>query len=85
MGLDIFKPGYPKVISIDCSDVNAPSSLVEDSQSAITSGCFDLRYDPRSKQYIYSCKTSRNWAGQCFQFDLGLNDDTTHVFNVQLR
>lgn len=85
MGLDIFKPGYPKVISINCSDVNAQSSLVYDSESTISSGCSSLKYDPKSKQYIYTWKTSRNWAGQCFQFDLGLNDDTTHVFNVQFR
>lgn len=80
-GLDIFLTGYPRVTTVSCS-ASGPTDTIE---TTVTAGGSSLQYDPTSNQYTYTWKTSASWAGTCVQFDLGLNDGSTHTFLVQLK
>jgi Domain of unknown function (DUF4082) len=80
-GLDIFQPGYPKVTTVSCS-TSAPTDPIETTVTASNSA---LQYDPTTDQYTYVWKTNSTSAGACMQFDLGLNDGSTHTFLVQLK
>jgi hypothetical protein len=80
-GLDIFQPGYPKVATVSCS-TGAPTDAIE---TTVTAGSSSLQYDSTAGQYTYVWKTNSNWAGTCVQFDLGLNDGSTHTFLVQFK
>ena len=42
-------------------------------------------YDATANQYSYVWKTNSNGAGTCAQFELGLNDGSTHTFLLQLK
>ncbi len=79
-GLNILKAGYPKAIQIACPNSSEPTDAIEET---VTAGGSSLSYDPYLDEYIYVWKTNKLWAGKCYQFDLGLNDDTSHTFNVQ--
>jgi hypothetical protein len=78
-GLDIFRAGYPKSQEVACGSWSASDSL-EDTGTAGASG---LRYDAAAGQYVYVWKTESSWRATCRQFDLGLRDDSSHVFVVQ--
>jgi len=80
-GLDIFRPGYPRVTTVSCN-TGAPTDAIE---TTVTAGGNSLQYDPTAGQYTYVWKTSSNGAGTCVQFDLGLNDGSTHTFLLQLK
>jgi hypothetical protein len=80
-GLGIFQTGYPKVTTVNCS-TNAPTDVIE---TTVTAGGSSLQYDPTADQYSYVWKTASNSAGTCAQFDLGLNDGSTHTFLVQFK
>jgi hypothetical protein len=80
-GLDILRTGYPGVTPVSCS-TNAP---LDDIETTVTAGGSSLQYDSTANQYSYVWKTSSNWAGKCMQFDLGLNDGSTHTFLVQFK
>jgi hypothetical protein len=80
-GLDIFQTGYPRVTTVSCS-ASGPTDAIE---TTVTAGGSSLQYDSTSNQYSYVWKTSSNLAGACVQFDLGLNDGSTHTFLVQLK
>lgn len=80
-GLDIFRTGYPRVTTVSCS-TSAPTDAIE---TTVTAGGSSLQYDSTANQYNYVWKTNPNWAGTCVQFDLGLNDGSTHTFLVQFK
>ena len=78
-GLDILNAGYPKVTPIAC-DASEEVDAIEETVTASVSG---LTYDPYTDQYVYVWKTNKAWAGKCYRFDLGLNDGSSHTFDVQ--
>jgi hypothetical protein len=80
-GLNVFQPGYPQVTTVSCS-TSAPTDVI---QTTVTAGSSSLQYDSTADQYTYVWKTNSNWAGTCVQFDLGLNDGSTHTFLVQFK
>jgi hypothetical protein len=80
-GLDVFRAGYPRVTTVSCS-TSAPEDVIE---TTVTAGDSSLQYDSTADQYTYVWKTSSNLAGTCVQFDLGLNDESTHTFLLQLK
>jgi hypothetical protein len=79
-GLDIFRAGYPMSRRITCPTGATPTDQVEQTLSA---GGSSLTYDAEADQYVYVWKTSKAWAGQCFRFVLGLDDGTSHTFDIQ--
>jgi Domain of unknown function (DUF4082) len=80
-GLDIFRTGYPRVTTEPCS-ASAPSDAIE---TTVTAAGSSLQYDSTADQYSYVWKTTSNGAGTCVEFDLGLNDGSTHTFLLQLK
>ncbi|HZC70356.1 MAG TPA: PxKF domain-containing protein [Jatrophihabitans sp.] len=80
-GLNIFQAGAPQVVKVSCSS-GVQTDLVE---TTITAGGSSLQYDWFTNQYIYVWKTTSSWAGSCVQFELGLNDGSTHRFFVQFK
>jgi hypothetical protein len=80
-GLDVFRAGYPQVTTVSCN-TSAPTDVIE---TTVTAGGSSLQYDPTAGQYTYVWKTNSNSAGTCVQFDLGLNDGSTHTFLLQLK
>jgi hypothetical protein len=79
-GLDILKSGYPKATPVACPSGTTPTDAIEET---ITAGSSGLTYDPYADQYIYAWKSNKAWAGKCYQFELGLKDDTSRTFFVQ--
>ena len=80
-GLNIFRTGYPQATTVSCS-TNVPTDTIE---TTVTAGSSSLQYDPTTSQYSYVWKTNSSSAGTCVQFDLGLNDGSTHTFLVQFK
>lgn len=79
-GLDILKPGYPKVSTTSCP---GSTNTIDDIEETVTAGASTLTYDAVADQYVYTWKTDKAWSGRCVQFELGLRDDTSHTFAVQ--
>jgi hypothetical protein len=71
-GLNVFAAGYPQSQSFNCSS-DAPSDTVEEVVTVSVSG---LKYDATANQYIYSWKTSTNWANTCRQLVVKFIDGT---------
>lgn len=72
-GLNIFAPGYPKVVPINCGtrqpvDINVDLDPTE--RSATTS----LIYNRITGRYIYLWRTDTAWANTCQQLVLKFND-----------
>ena len=80
-GLDVFLTGYPRTTTVSCSASGQTDAI----ETTVTAGGGSLQYDPTSNLYSYIWKTSASSAGTCAQFDLGLNDGSTHTFLVQLK
>ena len=79
-GLDILQAGYPKVTPLACPAASSPTDPVEET---VTAGGSGLTYDANADQYAYVWKTAKSWAGKCYRFELGLDDGTSHTFDVQ--
>jgi hypothetical protein len=77
-GLDILNSGYPTATQVACPGGSATVDPIEDA-TTLNSG---LTYDASANQYTYVWKTSKAWAGKCYRFALGLNDDTSHTFEI---
>jgi hypothetical protein len=80
-GLNIFRTGYPQATTVSCS-TNAPT---DDIETTVTAGSSSLQYDPTTSQYTYVWKTNSYPVGTCVQFELGLNDGSTHTFLIQFK
>jgi hypothetical protein len=81
-GLDVIKPGFPIARQIACPGGSVTTDAIEETVAASASG---LTYDASADQYVYTWKTNKNWTGKCYRFDLGLDDDTSHTFDVSFR
>jgi hypothetical protein len=81
-GLDVIKPGYPKLATTSCPDATTTVDAVEETLPSTASA---LTYDSVSKVYTYAWKSSKTGAGKCYSVDLGLDDDSAHTFKVVLR
>jgi len=80
-GLSIFSTGSPAVQQVDC----ATGAPVNTDTLTDTAGGSGLQYDAASDTYTYVWKTSKDWAGTCQQFSLGLNDGSTHTATFQFQ
>ncbi|NOT61350.1 MAG: DUF5011 domain-containing protein, partial [Acidobacteria bacterium] len=78
-GLDIFVPGYPQVVPLNCG-----VTVVEILETT-TAGESELSYSPGADQYIYVWKTEESWAGSCRQLVVKLNDGSIRVANFTFR
>jgi len=79
-GLDIFAPGYPQVLSLDCTSNQA--SVLE---GTVTAGESTLQYDPGSDRYLYVWKTEKAWAGTCRELVMKLKDETVHTARFKFK
>jgi hypothetical protein len=73
-GIEILYGGSPASRPIDCATLD-PIGPVEAAKAAGGSG---LQYDAADDEYTYVWKTSRDWAGTCREFALGLDDGTSY-------
>ena len=80
-GTSIFMSGYPRATQIACPSGSTVTDPID--TTTATAGGSTLTYDTTAMQYIYVWKTDKTWGGKCFSFQLGLNDGTTHNFEVQ--
>ena len=81
-GLEIIKDGFPKATKIACPGGSTPVDSIEET---VTAGGSSLSYDASADQYVYNWKTKKSWADSCYRFELGLNDGTSHTFDVQFK
>jgi hypothetical protein len=81
-GLDVITGGYPTATQIACAN---SSTTIEPVAAVTTASNSGLTYDAVADQYVYVWKTSKAWAGKCYRFELGLNDGTSHTFDVQFK
>ena len=79
-GLDVLNAGSPTASETACPSTSTSLDAVEETVAASQSG---LTYDASADQYIYVWKTNKAWAGKCYRFDLGLNDQSSRTFNVE--
>jgi hypothetical protein len=79
-GLDIFKAGYPKLVSTPCP---APKTALDAIETYAAAGGGSLTYDPASDQYNYVLKTTKGLANTGWTFDLGLKDGSDHTFWIE--
>ena len=64
--------------SFECA-TSAPTDAIE---STPTAGASSSEHDPTTDQYTYVWKTSKAWAGSCYRFELGLDDGSSHTFDI---
>jgi hypothetical protein len=77
-GLNIFSPGYPRVVRLN--SCTGPIEVIADNQT-FTAGNSSLTYDPAVDQYNYVWKTESSWAGTCRQLQVRFIDGTEQVAN----
>lgn len=53
-------------------------ATIAPSEETTTSGQSTLTYDSSKKQYVYTWKTEKSWAGTCRQFTLRLLDGSSY-------
>jgi hypothetical protein len=78
-GLDILREGYPRVTKFAC-EAGEATDTIEETVSSNVSG---LKYDQETGQYMYVWKTHKSMAKSCYKFELGLDDWSSHSFNVK--
>ena len=78
-GLDIVRAGHPKVTEVAC-EAGVVTDPVEET---VTSDLNTLKYNASADTYTYVWKTKKSWSGSCVEFELGLNDWSSHVFTVK--
>ncbi len=77
-GLDIVRP----LVSVISCDGELPTQAL---LQALAAGKDRLRYDATSDQYVYPWKTEASWKGTCREFQLGLDDGSSHAIRVRFR
>jgi len=73
-GRDVIAGGYPRSREVACGS----TSDVDGGKRARAAGRWKLRYKPRRDLYVFLWKTDRDWAGECRQFILKLDDGSYH-------
>lgn len=80
-GLGIFASGGPTSQPIACD----ASAVVDPVEQPIDAASSQLLYKPEIDRYAYTWKTDAAWAGTCRQFNLRLDDGTSHVALFSFR
>lgn len=80
-GLGILAAGSPSSAPVACTSVT-PDVLEQYAPTGATSG---LKYDAASRQYNYTWKTERSWAGTCRRLSIALIDGTTRTALFRFR
>jgi hypothetical protein len=80
-GLGILAAGAPSSYAIACPGGTAP----DDIEQLVAAGTSSLSYSAASDTYTFVWKTQKSWAGSCRQFELELNDGTTHTAMFDFR
>jgi hypothetical protein len=75
--LQIFAPGYPRVVTIPCEGTPDPISGGE----LEANGTSGLNYDAAADQYNYVWKTEGSWANSCRQNQVRFKDGTEQRAN----
>ncbi len=78
-GLDVIEPGYPMSQPMSCTTWQPIGSAVSISSTG------GLTYDASSDRYTITWKTAKTWSNSCRQFQMLLDDGTTHRFNVKFK
>jgi hypothetical protein len=78
MGLGILRDGYPKATRITCATSTATGEI----EGTTTAGSSSLSYDADADEYTYVWKSSKAWSNSCYRFELGLDDGSSHTFDV---
>ena len=79
-GMGILAAGSPTAIKFTCG--TDPTDAIEETSTATTSG---LTYDAASRQYKYTWKTPKTYAGLCYQLRVSLVDGTTNAANFKFK
>ncbi|HWN22364.1 MAG TPA: PxKF domain-containing protein, partial [Gaiellaceae bacterium] len=80
-GLNIFPPGSPSSVRVNCSS-SQPEESLEEIDSPAASG---LSYDAGSQRYHYVWRTNKAWAGTCRQLVVTLVDGSSHVASFKFK
>ncbi|MDR7158192.1 hypothetical protein J2X42_000886 [Arthrobacter sp. BE255] len=80
-GLGILAAEAPSSYAIACPGGPAP----DDIEQTVAAGTSSLSYSAASDTYTFVWKTQKDWAGSCRQFELKLNDGTTHAAMFDFR
>jgi len=75
-GLNIFTPGYPRVLAVNCT-ASAPETIVDETVPA--NSPIGTLYNPLTGVYWFIWKTDKTWAGSCRQLHIKMLDGTTHI------
>lgn len=74
-GLDIFAPGYPRVVELSSCGGGAGGAT----DPVVGAGGSGLTYDPVTGQYTYVWKTPKAWTGSCRRLELRFYDGGTEA------
>src|SRR3990172_2226710 len=84
-GLDVFAPGYPLSMRVDCTS-GVPLDAIE---LTVTAGASSLGYDAATDRYSYIWKTAKVWStapgGPCRELVLRFGDESEHEAVFRFR
>jgi hypothetical protein len=80
-GLDVFAPGYPASVTIDCTT----GATIGRPVATLPAGKGGLNYDALLGQYVYAWRTDKAWAGTCRRLVLQFVDVTQQSASFQLK